>query len=129
MGCFFQSGASSTSTGKVLTSFIQTYTTSGNVQCSAVCNSQNFDFYGTVNVGTTSVDCYCGDTLNFVSTYCPRLITLVWTSCWGLGTLPEMVLLTPKPLNSCFELRERGSAGQQLRSMCQWARYVHSRTL
>ena len=70
VGCFYQLGASSTGSGKVLTNFIKTYTTAGNAQCSVVCNSQNFNFYGTVNVGTTSVDCYCGDTLNFVSTYC-----------------------------------------------------------
>lgn len=74
-------GASSTSTGKVLTNFMYTYTSSGNAQCSVVCNNQNFNFYGTVNVGTTSVDCYCGDTLNFVSTYFRRLHPLVWTTC------------------------------------------------
>lgn len=67
LGCFLQTGTSSTSTGKVLTNFIATYTTSGNAQCSAYCNSVNFNFYGTVNVGTTSVDCYCGDVLNLVS--------------------------------------------------------------
>lgn len=27
------------------------------MQCSIACNSQNFNFYGTVNEGTTSVDC------------------------------------------------------------------------
>ena len=79
VGCFYQLGASSTSTGKVLSSFIQTYTTAGNIQCSVVCNSQNFNFYGTVNVGATSVDCYCGDTLNFVSTYWPDSSPPVWT--------------------------------------------------
>ena len=85
VGCFYQLGGSSTSTGKVLNTFIQTYTTSGNAQCSIVCNSQNFNFYGTVNVGptsTTSVDCYCGDTLSFVSTYIPRLEFFAWVSCW-----------------------------------------------
>ena len=76
VGCFYQLGASSTSTGKVLTNFIQTYTTSGNPQCSVACNNQNFNFYGTVNVGTTSVDCYCGDILNFVSMYFPRITPL-----------------------------------------------------
>lgn len=84
VGCFYQTGVSSTITGKVLANFIQTYTTSGNPQCSVACNSLNFNFYGTVNVGTTSVDCYCGDTLNFVSTYFPRLDPLVSTRGWVL---------------------------------------------
>ena len=93
VGCFYQSGTSSTSTGKVLTNFIQTYTTSGNVQCSTACNSQNFNFYGTVNVGTTSVDCYCGDTLNFVSKYFPRLSLLVWTRYWVSRLFPGVCIL------------------------------------
>lgn len=67
LGCFFQAGTSSTPTvGKVLNNFIATYTTSGNVQCSTYCNSQNNNFYGVTNTGS-SVDCYCGDTLQYVT--------------------------------------------------------------
>ena len=67
LGCFYQTGTSSTpTTGKVLSNFIATYTTSGNTQCSAYCNLQNNNFYGVTNTGT-SVDCYCGDTLQFVT--------------------------------------------------------------
>ena len=67
LGCFYQTGTSSTpTTGKVLSNFIAAYTTSGNTQCSAYCNSQNNNFYGVTNTGT-SVDCYCGDTLQFVT--------------------------------------------------------------
>lgn len=67
LGCFYQTGTSSTpNTGKVLSNFIATYTTSGNIQCSTYCNSQNNNFYGVTNTGT-SVDCYCGDTLQFVT--------------------------------------------------------------
>ncbi|KAK0513497.1 hypothetical protein JMJ35_004483 [Cladonia borealis] len=67
LGCFYQTGTSSTpTTGKVLSNYITTYTTSGNLQCSAYCNSQNNNFYGVTNTGT-SVDCYCGDTLQFVT--------------------------------------------------------------
>ena len=67
LGCFYQLGTSSTpTTGKVLSNFIATYTTSGNTQCSTYCNSQNNNFYGVTNTGT-SVDCYCGDTLQYVT--------------------------------------------------------------
>ena len=67
LGCFYQTGTSSTPTiGKVLSNYITTYTTSGNIQCSTYCNSQNNNFYGVTNTGS-SVDCYCGDTLQFVT--------------------------------------------------------------
>ena len=67
LGCFYQLGTSSTpTTGKVLSNFIATYPTSGNTQCSTYCNSQNNNFYGVTNTGT-SVDCYCGDTLQYVT--------------------------------------------------------------
>nr|AUW30787.1 hypothetical protein [Cladonia uncialis subsp. uncialis] len=50
LGCFYQIGTSSTpTTGKVLSNFIATYTTSGNTQCSTYCNSQNNNFYGVTN--------------------------------------------------------------------------------
>ena len=67
VGCFYQSGASSSTVGKVLSTFQQTYTIGGNTNCSKTCNSQNYNFYGVVNTPTTTVDCYCGDTLNFIS--------------------------------------------------------------
>ena len=67
LGCFYQMGTSSTpNTGKVLRNFVATYNTSGNVQCSTYCNSQNNIFYGVTNTAS-SVDCYCGDTLQFVT--------------------------------------------------------------
>ena len=67
LGCFYQSGTSSTpTTGKVLSNFITTYTTSGNTQCSTYCNLRSNNFYGVTNTGT-SVDCYCGDTLQYVT--------------------------------------------------------------
>ena len=60
-------GTSSTpNTGKALRNFVATYNTSGNVQCSTYCNSQNNIFYGVTNTAS-SVDCYCGDTLQFVT--------------------------------------------------------------
>ena len=68
VGCFYQTGASTSTSGKVLTNYQKTYTSGANLNCSVVCNNQNFNYYGLVNTGTsTNVDGYCGDTLNFVT--------------------------------------------------------------
>lgn len=68
VGCYYQQYASSTTSSKVLSSFQRTYTSGANLGCSVLCNNQNFNFYGLVNTGTgTNVDCYCGDTLNYVT--------------------------------------------------------------
>ena len=67
LGCFYQTGLPSVSTGKVLSSFQTTYTTNINAQCSAACLALGTTFFGTVNNGTTSGDCYCGNTLNYVT--------------------------------------------------------------
>ena len=62
----YQTGTSAVTSGRVLATYIHTFSSSGNSQCRSVCHSLNVNFYGTVNVGTTTpmVDCYCGDTLN-----------------------------------------------------------------
>ncbi|KAL2043931.1 hypothetical protein N7G274_003451 [Stereocaulon virgatum] len=67
VSCFYQTGTSSSSSGKVLSNFIATYTSNANFQCAAACNSLNNNFYAVTNVGTVSVDCYCGDVLSFVT--------------------------------------------------------------
>ena len=67
LGCFYQTGLPSITTGKVLSSFQTTYTTNINAQCSATCLALGTTFFGTVNNGTTSGDCYCGNTLNYVT--------------------------------------------------------------
>lgn len=69
LGCYYQSGPSTSGSGKVLANFQRTFTTSANVGCAALCSSQNFVFYGVVNgaTGGAGVDCYCGDQLNYVT--------------------------------------------------------------
>ena len=70
---FYQNGSPITATGRVLTTYINTFTASAsasaNAQCSVICNTQAYNFFGTVNtnLSTPSVDCYCGNTLNYVT--------------------------------------------------------------
>ena len=66
LGCFYQSGTSSSTSGKVLSTFITSYSTRANTQCSNVCNSQLYNFYGTVSTGSAT-DCYCGNIVNYVT--------------------------------------------------------------
>ena len=66
-GCFYQTGTTTTSTGKVLSNYINTYSGNANAQCSTFCLGGGYTFFGTVNNGTTTADCYCGNTLNYVS--------------------------------------------------------------
>lgn len=65
LGCYAQTGASSSTSGKALSNFQATYTTLGNSQCSQTCRLGNFNYYGTVNVGSASVDCYCGNAIRY----------------------------------------------------------------
>lgn len=69
LACFYQTGSSTNTLGRVLSSYINTFTASANAQCSVICNTQAYNFFGTVNTNTTTpgVDCYCGNTLNFVT--------------------------------------------------------------
>ena len=67
IGCFYQSGTTTTTTGKVLSNFEAVYTGSANTQCATICLAGSFTFFGVVNNGTTSGDCYCGNSLNYVT--------------------------------------------------------------
>ena len=68
LGCFYQQGAATSTSGKVLKAYQQTYTTGANVGCASVCNNLNANFYGVVTTRTgNNTDCYCGDALNFVT--------------------------------------------------------------
>ena len=68
VSCFYQTGTSGSTAQKVLNVYQTTYTSSANKQCGTLCNNQLFNFYGVVNTGTgNNVDCYCGDTLNYVT--------------------------------------------------------------
>lgn len=68
VGCFYQQGAYNVAGSKVLTNYQQMYTSGANANCSTVCINQSYNFYGVVNTGTgNNVDCYCGNTLNYVT--------------------------------------------------------------
>lgn len=63
LGCYYQS-----STSKVLSTFQTSYSVGINTQCSVVCNTQKFNFFGTVyNAATSTGECYCGNTINSVT--------------------------------------------------------------
>ena len=67
LSCFYQSGSPTVTSGRVLATYIASFTANANLQCSVVCNAQVYNFFGTVNSNATSVDCYCGNTLNYVT--------------------------------------------------------------
>jgi len=65
LACFYQTGSSTNTLGRVLSSYINTFTASANAQCSVICNTQAYNFLG--NQHEHGVDCYCGNMLNFVT--------------------------------------------------------------
>ena len=38
-----------------------------NSRCSTLCQAQSYIFFGTVNSGSVNADCYCGNTLTYVT--------------------------------------------------------------
>jgi len=65
LACFYQTGRSTNTLGLVLSSNINTFTASANAQCSVICNTQAYNFFGSQH--EHGVDFYCGNTLNFVT--------------------------------------------------------------
>ena len=55
--------------GRVLSTYQVTYATNANNQCAVVCNTGAYNFFGIVNtnITTAGVDCYCGNTLKYVT--------------------------------------------------------------
>ncbi|KAK5767514.1 hypothetical protein LTS12_002355 [Elasticomyces elasticus] len=67
LGCYVQTGSKTSSTGLALPSFQATYSTLVDSSCSQVCASKSFIFFGTVNTGTATADCWCGNNLAYVT--------------------------------------------------------------
>ncbi|KAI4721021.1 hypothetical protein E4T48_02637 [Aureobasidium sp. EXF-10727] len=67
LGCYVQTGSSTVTTGRALPAFQATYTSQANSRCSSVCLSLNYVYFGTVNQGTASVDCWCGNSITYVT--------------------------------------------------------------
>ena len=54
------------------------YTTLGNSRCSETRRLGNFNYYGTVNVGSASVDCYCDNAIRHEFKQCKLSF---WSEC------------------------------------------------
>ncbi|MCJ1476180.1 hypothetical protein MMC13_004845 [Lambiella insularis] len=65
LGCFYQTGTTTSTTGKALSTFEAVYTGNANAQCSSTSLAGGYTF-GIVNNGTSAGDCYCGNTLIYV---------------------------------------------------------------
>ncbi|THX88208.1 hypothetical protein D6D04_00466 [Aureobasidium pullulans] len=67
LGCYVQTGSSTVTTGRALTSYQGTFTGQVNSRCSSTCLTLNFVYFGTVNQGTNSADCWCGNAISYVT--------------------------------------------------------------
>jgi hypothetical protein len=67
LGCYVQTGSSTVNTGRALTSYQGTFTGQVDSRCSNTCLTLNYVYFGTVNQGTTSADCWCGNSINYVT--------------------------------------------------------------
>ncbi|THX47804.1 hypothetical protein D6D11_06294 [Aureobasidium pullulans] len=67
LGCYVQTGSSTVTTGRALTSYQGTFTGQVNSRCSSTCLTLNFVYFGTVNQGTSSADCWCGNAISYVT--------------------------------------------------------------
>ncbi|KAK3073776.1 hypothetical protein LTR53_004356 [Teratosphaeriaceae sp. CCFEE 6253] len=68
LGCYVHTGSKTSTTGIALSSFQATYATLVDSTCSRTCLTANYIFFGTVNTGAATADCWCGSTLNYVTT-------------------------------------------------------------
>lgn len=67
LGCYVQTGSRTSTSGLALSSFRATYTTFVNSQCATNCYNAGFIFFGTVNIGSTGADCWCGNGIAYVT--------------------------------------------------------------
>lgn len=67
LGCYVQSGTRTSSSGIALPSWQATYTSQANSQCISACSANLFTYAGTVNVGYSTVDCWCGNAIAYVT--------------------------------------------------------------
>ncbi|QIW96076.1 hypothetical protein AMS68_001594 [Peltaster fructicola] len=67
IGCFVQTGSPTTLPGRALAFYAGSFGTYGNTQCSLTCKNAGYIFFGSVNQGLTSVDCWCGNSVSFVT--------------------------------------------------------------
>lgn len=67
VGCYVHSGIKTSTTGLALSNYVASYPTTANDQCRKTCSAASWNYFGTVNVGTTTVDCYCGNQIQYVT--------------------------------------------------------------
>ncbi|KAF2170264.1 hypothetical protein M409DRAFT_19867 [Zasmidium cellare ATCC 36951] len=67
VGCYVHTGTRTSTTGLALNNYTTTFAATGNDQCRQRCAAGNWNYFGTVNVGTATVDCWCGNGINYVT--------------------------------------------------------------
>ncbi|KAL1583775.1 hypothetical protein WHR41_07128 [Cladosporium halotolerans] len=67
LGCYVHTGSPSVTSGRALPAYQTSYPTLANSKCSAACLGQGTIYFGTLNVGSTTVECWCGNQIAYVT--------------------------------------------------------------